>query len=117
MELFNEAFWFFYMVEKFDALPGVAAGAFMVGLFVAVAFCMFTECKDDNLNAVFIKWIRRYSVFVAVLAICAILAPPPIAFYAGAGQYVGEVAELDETLLKVKKLVDAKLDELSPESK
>ena len=117
MELFNEAFWFFYMVEKFDALPGFAAGAFFVGLFAAVGFGMFTEYEDDRLNAIFVKWIKRYYTVVAVIAICAVLAPPPVAFYAGAGQYVGEAAELDETLLKVKKLVDAKLEEMAPESK
>ena len=45
----------------------------------------------------------------------AFFAPSENAMYAGAGQYVAEATELDDTLIGLKDIIDQKIEELGEE--
>jgi hypothetical protein len=115
--MFNEAFWFFYMVGIVGQL-WVAFAVFLgvggISILVVYAFIDDTLFGDERTEELIKldKWARRWLVTAASIAIAAFFSPTEEALYAGAGQYVAESAELDETMLRLKKLVDKKIDEL-----
>ena len=109
--MFNEAFWFFYWVGLAGSLTEVFIGlAILTGfssLFIAgMAFIEDAEWAKRALPRVVVP-IFFGSLFMAVII------PSETALYAGAGQYVAEAGEIDETIISLKKLLDQKIAELS----
>ncbi len=114
--MFNEAFWFFYLVS---VVEGLVMSAVIVASFstFGVVACIFylTDPWDNDAKNKAIQLMKRFIMVVCISTSIAIFTPKPLAFYAGAGQYVGESVELDDTLLNLKKVVDEKVEELLKE--
>lgn len=115
--MFNEAFWFFYWVGIVGALRTLASVFIAVGLVASIISFAFIDIDmygDERKSAIrnLKRWFKRFSIAALSLGAVAFLAPTEEALYAGAGQYVAEGAELDETLLRLKKLIDKKIYEL-----
>ena len=110
--MFNEAFWFFYWVGVVDELKGVAtaiAWVTLIGSIISVSIGFV----EDNKGA---KNLARTGAFAFLVSAGLIVTvPSKEALYAGAAQYVGEATEVDETLIRLKTLLDEKLDELAAE--
>ena len=110
--MFNEAFWFFYlvgMVEEFDFTVGFVC---LVTLLGSVFTGLYGFVEDDKKA---IKIARRLLIVFLSAASIAILVPSKESLYAGAAQYVGEATEVDETLIRLKGLLDEKLNGLAAE--
>ena len=108
--MFNEAFWFFYWV----AVVSVATELFAIfGGLTTVASLIFNygyRVEDEE------SWGRAAKVLpiiATVFILTAIFLPSERALYAGAGQYIAESTEIDETLLSLKDILDDKIAELS----
>ncbi len=112
--MINEAFWFFYLVAIANSLENLFGIVGIVGIVVAlfavgIGHAPPKESWVDSLTQK-LRWILP--VF-AVCVLVSVLMPPKEAFYAGAGQYVVEASETDQTLLNLKGLLDKKIEELS----
>ena len=109
--MFNEAFWFFYWV---NVVASVSAIAFITLIVCSIASVFAVVIPLIEGDAEFVKKAVRILIpIMAVSGLLGIFIPPQSAFYAGAGQYVAESAELDETLLKLKDAIDQKIDDLA----
>lgn len=105
--MFNEAFWFFYMVSIVSNIGAVFVALGFIGLIwglVGFFLWLDSECTWRHALLGLLTALFFTTLFI--------LTPPEEAFYAGAGQYVAESAEIDETLLKLKDAIDAKIDNL-----
>lgn len=114
--MFNEAFWFFYWVNVVAGISSVfhiLAGVTAVGAIMCFG-PGYTECREED-EACWLNRGKWLSIGAATLLTLSFLIPPEEAFYAGAGQYVAESAELDETLLKLKEAIDEKIEDLIDE--
>ena len=111
--MFNEAFWLVYLANLGSTLTGMA---FVCG-FIAIGILGPWGGALGDIHAPQSDWKiwRRtaytLTAFVAMLGITAALWPPKEAFYAGAAQSVAQYAQVDDTLLSLKKLIDKKIDE------
>lgn len=111
--MFNEAFWFFYLVGVVQDLP---LTLFFVGFgfAAAAALCLgpgYCACPESER----LMWAKRGKKCVTVALILwfvGMFVPSEDAFYAGGAQYVTEATELDETLLNLKGILDQKIEEL-----
>lgn len=122
--MINEAFWFFYLVGLIDKLDNLLLISIITGtlsgLFVVLYFAIEREdCyggKDgEKLKAQIATAQRIAKIWViAVLSIALItfFVPTKESLYAGAGQYVTEATELDQTMLQLKDILDEKIEEL-----
>ena len=105
--MFNEAFWFFYLV---NVAGNIAVICFLIAIVTGVASVVTWAIVFDGDKE--LKPLAKVLVIIAVSCVTiATLAPNERALYAGACQYVAETAEVDETLLRLKKLIDQKIDE------
>ena len=108
--MFNEAFWFMYWVSVADSISTIFGIVGAILVIASIFACGCWLCDDDE-NAK-----RPTIVFGAIAGLLisiSIATPPTAAFYAGAGQYIAESAELDDTLINLKVLLDAKIEELT----
>jgi len=109
--MFNEAFWFFYWVgvvgylTTFFSILGAVSG--IVAIFVGSTWVFDREKRAK-------PWFISLSIVGVLFISLAILTPTTTAMYAGAGQHVAQMTEVDETLLRLKELVDAKIEEQLP---
>jgi len=109
--MFNEAFWFFYWVGVVEYITVFFTAVSCV--FGFIGFAGLVGWLADGMRGY--KWPSIILLSVAcVLVLSVIFIPTTAALYAGAGQYVGESVEVDETLLRLKELVDAKIEEQMP---
>ena len=106
--MFNEAFWFFYWVGVVGALDD-ALFALIVVVVIGTAFSFPLYYIEDIKQAK--KWHTLGPVLAVVLTLAIVFLPSKDALYAGAGQYVAETTEVDDTLLKLKALIDKKIEE------
>jgi hypothetical protein len=112
--MFNEAFWFFYWVNVVEYLTiflttlGIASA---FGAFVAFGIWIFEEKKEAR------PYFISVTIFCVLCFFLAMFTPSTKALYAGAGQYIGETTEVDETLIRLKNLIDEKIDEQLKEPK
>ena len=107
--MINEAFWFFYMVGIVDGLSAVFIVGAILSACVTIYSLLCASIDGYDMTKVF-KWCVPGVVLLTLLAIAV---PPKEALYAGAGQYIAEAGELDQTLLGLKDLLDQKIAELS----
>jgi hypothetical protein len=112
----NEAFMFFWLVSLVEALVVIC----VLGSFVTLVACLFYATYADEIEdatgASLPSAAKRLGAATVLLWLVAALIPPTESFYAGAGQYVAESAELDETLLQLKDVIDQKIAELAEET-
>ncbi len=111
--MFNEAFWFMYILDLLDAIVSFAILGTMVAVIFAFAYGAYIDGIDDTDEGWKRWWLRvRMAGAAAVfLIIISLLAPTPRTMYAGAGQYVAETTEIDDTLIGLKTLIDQKIAE------
>lgn len=111
--MFNETFWFFYLVEICDRLGGGGAVLLVIlGIIVSLASLVCYSDEDINTLAPFYTGLAVLSLGLMFGA----FMPPKEAFYGGATQYVGESIEADKTLLRLKEFVDKKIEDQFNES-
>lgn len=106
--MLNNAFWFFYWVDAlaaFTVLSGVITG---VSGFLIVIFGVGAMIESD---AKILRFAWRALPVFCVATLLVIFIPSRTAMYAGAGQYVAEVTEVDDTLLQLKELIDQRIAE------
>lgn len=108
--MFNEAFWFFYWVEICKGLKFLLFFCGGLGTIISLIVGAVSYEDDPRISKFLLSRMLPLGVLVILLGVAV---PPPSAFYAGAGQYVTEYTELDTTLLKLKEVVDQKIEELS----
>ncbi len=112
--MFNEAFWFFYWVGVVGDISA-ALGAIFVITLIAAGFWAFIGAMQVDCNDMKPETYKKgLKLFVLVACVCFaidIVVPNENALYAGAGQYVAESTEIDDTLLKLKDLIDKKIEE------
>ena len=109
--MFNETFWFFYWVNVASGLAALAVSVFILTM-IATGFAVFFAGLEEELDTVK-PWLKKLALPLLIgSAVLAVFMPPEEAFYGGATQYVAQSTELDDTLLKLKSLVDAKLEQL-----
>lgn len=110
--MFNEAFWFFYWVGVIEYLT-----AFFTVIAIVSTFTMLITgiawIIDDEKPAK--PWFIGALVVTFLAFTFAMMTPTTTALYAGAGQHVAQTTDVDETLLRLKELVDAKIEEQLPE--
>lgn len=129
--MFNEAFMFFWLIKLAGSLPALFL-VFGVACAVVLGFratMHYEEAgrirrygqKEKKNREAEVEWeakglrsVYKAVASVIVASLLAVAIPPESAFYAGAGQYVGTEVELDETLLRLKTVVDARIEELMP---
>jgi drug/metabolite transporter superfamily protein YnfA len=107
--MINEAFWFFYLVSIVGSIKGLFVAITVIATVyggVGMFLWLDEECR--------VRHPVIGAICAFVFAILMILTPPPEAFYAGAGQYVAQTTELDQTLLQLKDILDSKIAELAP---
>ncbi len=128
--MFNEAFWFFYALDVLGSLriilwsTAVIAAIVFCGATVAQLVCT-AESEDTGGYRRAESWLpwanawgrlRRFTAIVfAVCAPISIFAPGTEALLAGGGQYVAEEAELEDTLVRLRDLINMRLDEMLEE--
>lgn len=108
--MFNEAFWFFYWVGVIDSLNFSIVVILLIAAALTVA--SFPIYYIDNVKGAK-KWHTLGPIICLALFLTATFLPSKDALYAGAGQYVAEAGEVDQTLLNLKDLLDQKIAELS----
>lgn len=111
--MFNEAFWLFYMIGLSDMIRGNAfAIALLLGLIggIGITFVWTEVCEKTGKR---LTWLL--GIFCTVLMVAGVFMPSKEALYAGAGQYVAEATELDDTLRSLKTLLDQKIEALIEE--
>jgi len=106
--MFNEAFWFFYMVEVVTRIATISVIIVAAIIIIGGIFSMVWLCEENDPNIIKRFWKICGPILVAAIVI-AMFTPPKEALYAGAGQYAIEATETDQTLLKLKELVDQKI--------
>ena len=115
--MFNEAFWFFYaisVVEDLAILFTILSAGSIMGIIASfIAAGDYTMGKEGTKEA--LKFAKRFAISAVIFIPLAIAVPSKESFYAGAGQYVAESAELDETLMQLKKAIDKKVEKLNRE--
>jgi hypothetical protein len=111
--MFNEAFWFMYFVDLVDATEGIAIVAFLVAIIFATCYGVYTSETDDTAEgwARWFRYVRLAAIGAFAFMLIAILVPSEKTLYAGAGQYVVEATETDDTLMNLKRLVDQRIAE------
>ena len=107
--MFGEAFWFMYLVGLVGSVASTAVAIAIAGSVVTMLVFVIAAVEESTKLLRVAK--RRLLPIVLVAAIIAVFIPQPVALYAGAGQYVVESTELDDTLLNLKKLIDDKIKE------
>lgn len=115
--MFNEAFWFFYLVsltgsfEVFFMIVGV------LGIIASlIAWIIAYVAPKENWADSYSKKLRWILPSFVLCVLMSMLMPPKEAFYAGAGQYVVEASETDQTLMNLKNLLDKKIEELADDA-
>lgn len=110
--MFNEAFWFFYWVSVVTTLSVIFSVTAALGIFFGAFLkgCYHFDNEESALKPS--NWLLTIG---AICLIGSIFIPPEEALYAGAGQYVIEATETDETLLRLKDIIDEKIEELEGE--
>lgn len=114
--MFNEAFLFFWLVGIVEGLQVL----FLIGGFVviccAIPVCLYhDDHDDDDCKAKGPFRTKMTAVAGIIMVFIGALMPPPEAFYAGGVQYVGEAVELDDTVMRLKTILDAKIEDLDSE--
>ncbi len=114
--MFNSAFLLMYIVGLVGFLtPVLACAAGLITMLAAGWYIGFCDAKgDDRIRGM--SSCRTYVLIATLLWIFAAAIPSTTSLYAGAGQYVVEVAEIDDTLIGLRDLIDAKITELTIES-
>ena len=112
--MFNSAFLLMYLVGIVGFITPVLAVAAAIITALAIGWYI-AFCDENNTNERIrgMATCRNYVLIAAFVWLLAAAVPSKIALYAGAGQYIAEVAELDDTLLGLKDLIDAKVNELT----
>lgn len=108
--MFNEAFWFFYLV---DLVGGLTALAIVIAGFAGiVTFVMLLISALEESWDIWNQW--RFTLIISFISaiLFAILIPSETTLYVGAGQYVVEATEIDDTLLLLKEAIDQRIEEL-----
>ena len=117
--MFNEAFWFFYLIDLFGALTV----AFMIVGITLFGFSLIWLgiAHDYPRSEEGMKASRKgFKICVPiafVLGLLAIAMPSKEAMLAGGGLYVAQEIEVTDTLMKLKTVVDARIEELMPNEK
>lgn len=120
--MFNEAFWFFYAVGLVTSFSAYVFLYTVVGILGFLGAGVFLSEQDYDTRErewpKFAKTFKKFFISVFALMLITFFIPNENALYAGAGQYVAESAEIDETLMKLKDAIDLKIEELTvPEEK
>ena len=112
--MFNEAFWFMYAIGVVGYLKTLCTiVAALCGLVGVISLIMCTEEDDKDKVSRFLRFARIWAATCVAALLIAISIPTATSLYAGAGQYVAQASELDQTLLSLKDLLDQKIEELS----
>ena len=107
--MFNEAFWFFYLVDVVGAIrvPLGVGGYILVGYSAFVAYAGAIEGYFKR--PLFKKSVFRAIIIGGAMILTASFLPTERALLAGGAQYAVEATNADETLLRLKELLDKKL--------
>ena len=110
--MFNEAFWFFYWMDFAGSIKGILMFVPGVVLVLAMIGTVLTQdLWDSDEGEKFWGLWKAVGIPLAIIFFVGSFIPSERSFYAGAGQYVAESAEIDDTLLKLKDLIDQKIAE------
>lgn len=118
--IFNEAFWFFYLVGIVNGLSQTLQFAVVLntlalfGLLIAVLNTIEYGSGDKDFQ-IAVKWSKRAAISLAIIITLLVAIPSKEALYAGAGQYAVEATEVNDTLIRLKKLVDQRIAEETEE--
>jgi hypothetical protein len=107
--MINEAFWLVYLANTFSSLAfALGLLAVVMGAFSAVVVGVYVIEEAEPPPA----FLWRVLAAAALAGLVAVALPTKEAFYAGSAQYVVELTEIDESALALKKMLDAKIEEL-----
>jgi hypothetical protein len=121
--MFNEVFLFFYLVSVLTSLTAsityliVGVIILMIAYIVLGAIYISDEVPRDEVPAAWDRYrsrIKTAVVTILLLSLATILIPNEKALYAGAGYYVAEQTEVTDSLMQLKDVVDARIEELMP---
>lgn len=109
--MLNETFWFLYWVGMVGKVGGLFATTAVVGGMITIGVLL--AWAENELSPKSAKrWFTGIICAVIFTGVLAFFTPTEKALYGGATQYVAEAAELDDTLYKLKDVLDARIDEL-----
>lgn len=115
--MFNSAFLLMYLIGIVGYITPILTAAACLVIVLAggwyIGFCDESNLEERQQG---MGTCRTYVILASILFILAAAVPSKIALYAGAGQYVVEVAEIDDTLIGLRDLIDAKITELTIDS-
>lgn len=107
--MINETFWFFYLVELVNRVSIIGGVLMVASAFgIVVALMVYEDAYGDDVKTA-LKWMKRSLVVLILSTIVTVFTPTEKAFYGGTAQYVVEIAEVDDTLLALKELIDEKI--------
>lgn len=113
--MLNETFMFFWLVSLAENVTGFLVMFAAICLIAIIPMGAIAVDAYDKERTMWMKYIKRCVAMAIVSAVVGVSIPPPAAFYGGATQYVAEVGEVSDTLLKLKDALDAKLVDLAEE--
>lgn len=108
--MFNEAFWFFYLVSIAENVSFICGVVIIVAMLALSVCAIYIAAEED--------WALPLAgkTFLPILIVASLIGtfvPSKDALYAGAAQYVGESVEVDQTLLRLKEVIDERIEELA----
>lgn len=119
--MFNEVFWFMYVVDMGERLAGLGIIGFLLTLVFVTARGIYISdnmYNDDSIVATKnnLNVLKKFSAGWAAIIVVSIFWPTPATFYAGAGYYVAEQTEVTDTVMALKSLLDQKIEELGDDT-
>ena len=108
--MFNETFWFFYLISVTSSIAVMAVIIFVVAFLIALIVTIGSTLEGDFKSVA--PALKRIVLPILICSgLLAIFMPPESAFYGGATQYVAQSTEIDDTLINLKELIDQKIGE------
>lgn len=109
--MFNDVFWFMYLVGLADKMSGESVVVFAFVLIVTfigyLAVCAESNKEFKEIFSPVKWWVGLFVLYSLLVA----LFPEKEALYAGAGWYVAEETEVTDTMLDLKRLIDQRIAE------
>ena len=114
--MINEAFWFFYIVGLVGSVAPLVAILTLINVCALAIMGLMCDNYGEPKKRATARFQRLYPRMVGInifIILVAFITPSKTALYAGAGQYVVQTTEIDDTLLQLKNILDTKIAELT----